>query len=70
MDNELLKQLKADLPDKTCLITIMFEPTDDQQAIDLKTAIDKALGDIETRRYSFSLEQRNRPVNKANGTQV
>ena len=58
MDEKLLEQIASKIPDKSCLITIMFVPDNDQQAIELKAKIDAALEGIETRRYSFSLEQR------------
>lgn len=61
MDTNILNQLKADIPNKSCMITIMFVPDNDQQAIEIKAKVDAALKGIETRRYSFNLEQRTPP---------
>lgn len=58
MDANILNQIKADIPDKACLITIMFVPANDQQAIEVKAKIDAALEGMDIKRYSFSLEQR------------
>lgn len=65
MDNSILEQFKQTIPAKSCMITILFVPKNDQQAIELKAKIDAALAGIETHRYSFNLEQRMQPP-KAN----
>lgn len=50
---------KQNLPNKACMVTIMFIPDNDHQAIEVKAKLDKALEGVETQRYSFSFEQRN-----------
>jgi len=46
------------IPEKCCMITIMFIPESDNEAIAIKAKVDEALKGIETKRYSFNLEQR------------
>ena len=58
MTNGILDKVHAEIPDKACMITIMFVPDSDVQAIEVKAKIDAALQGIETKRYSFNLEQR------------
>lgn len=58
MENGILDKIQTDIPDKVCMITIMFVPENDTHAIEVKAKIDAALEGIETKRYSFNLEQR------------
>lgn len=50
--------LLPNIPDKACMVTIMFIPENDQQALEIKGKIDEALNGVEVKRFSFSLEQR------------
>lgn len=49
------------LPEKCCLITLMVEPKTDAEALLIKEAIDKVLGNTKILRYSFNIEQKGKP---------
>lgn len=57
MDDKLLKQIQPKLPPKACMIQVMFIPDNDQQALDVKTVINKALDGKEVKRFSFNIEE-------------
>lgn len=59
MDEAMPKTDKPDSPKlrKGCHISIMFPVEDDQDAIDVKKAIDKFIPDVEGKRYTFQITE-------------
>ena len=49
---------KTPMPDKSCMITVMFAIKTDQEALAVKQKIDDALKDIKDKRYSFGINER------------
>jgi len=45
------------MPKKACIVSLMFEITDDKQALDVKAQIDAAIKDISQKRYTFQIAE-------------
>lgn len=43
------------MPKKACVINLMFECTDDQQAFNIKSQIDTLVKDIPQKRFTFQI---------------
>lgn len=48
---------ESPMPKKACLITIMFECTDDKQAFTMKGQIDDMVKDIPQKRFTFQITE-------------
>lgn len=46
------------IPNKSCMITIMFGIKTDAEALAVKEKLDEALKDIKEKRYSFGINER------------
>jgi len=43
------------MPKKSCMVTLVFEIKNDEQAMELKKSIDTHVKDIEKKRYTFQI---------------
>ena len=43
------------MPKKSCLINLMFQVTEDKEALDVKQHIDNAIAGIKDKRYTFQI---------------
>lgn len=51
------EQVKEAMPKKSCMVTLMFGITDDEQAMSLKKVIDEHVKNIEKKRYTFQINE-------------
>ena len=45
------------MPQKSCMITLMFPVEDDSLALQIKAVIDDAIKDIKEKRYTFQIQE-------------